>query len=105
VAPPPLRPARPRGLRFVRRGRTAVLTWAAVPRARVYRVRVRGSDGRLMTLFALPSRRSETLRNVLPGETFRATVTAVGGAALLPGGSASVTLKAVRASRPRRRKG
>ena len=84
-APRPFRPVRPGRLRFVRRGNTAVLSWGAVSGVRVYRVRVKGSDGRLNTFFARPSHRGELLPNVLPSESFTATVTAEGGQNMLPG--------------------
>jgi hypothetical protein len=100
TAPRAFRPARPGRLRLLRRGKTAVLSWGAVSGARLYRVRVKGSDGRLMTFFAKPGHRSETLLNVIPIDSLTASVTAVGGADLLPGRSATVTLRAA----PRRRR-
>jgi PKD domain len=102
TAPRAFRPARPGRLRLVRRGKTAVLSWGAVSGARLYKVRVKGSDGRLVTLFAKPSRRSEALANVIAADSFTASVTAVGGVDLLAGRPATVTLKAV--LRPRRRR-
>lgn len=103
TAPRPLRPSRPGHLRFVRHGKTGVLKWSAVAGAQVYRVRVTGSDGRLDTFFASPRRRSEVLPNVLPSESFTATVTAVGGPALLKGRSATVRLQPVKRRTRRRR--
>lgn len=100
-APRPLRPGRPTHLRFARHGSSATLSWARTAPARRYRVTIKGSDGRIDSFFAKPSRRSETIRNVLPGESFTATVQAVGGPALLPGPSAKVVLRPVRAKRRR----
>jgi hypothetical protein len=94
-APAASRPARPRGERIVRRRSSALLTWGPVSGARSYRIKVRGSDGRLETLFRKPGRRSVTVPNVLGFESFTATVTAV-GADLLLGPSASARLAAVK---------
>ncbi|HEY7830497.1 MAG TPA: hypothetical protein VIC06_08040 [Solirubrobacteraceae bacterium] len=58
------------GLRLRRQGSTALLTWAAVPGARVYRVKVRGSDGRVLTLTATPRRRGIVIAQVLPFQSF-----------------------------------
>jgi hypothetical protein len=102
TAPRAFRPARPKRLTLVRRGNKAVLSWGAVSGARLYRVRVRGSDGRLVTFFAKPARRTETLVNVIAADSFTASVTAVGGADLLSGRPATVTLRAL--GRPRRRR-
>lgn len=96
-APRAFRPARVGRLRFVRGGNTAVLSWGAVPGARVYKVRVNGGDGRLNTFFAKPGRRSETLPNVLGTVNYTATVTPVGGPDLLAGPPVSVRLAAVKA--------
>lgn len=92
-APRPFRPGRPGHARFLRRGNTAVLSWGAVNGAKVYRVKVTGSDGRIDTFFAKPSHRSETLPGVLATESFKATITAVGGKDLLEGRPVSVRLK------------
>ena len=62
-------------------------------------MRVTGSDGRLDTFFAGPSHRSEILPNVLPSESFTATVTAVGGPDMLSGPTATTSLRAVKAKR------
>jgi hypothetical protein len=63
-------------------------------------VKVRGSDGRLLTLFPSARHRSVLLTNVLPFESFTATVTAKGGSNLLPGPSATGRLAALRTHRP-----
>ncbi|HXD54014.1 MAG TPA: PKD domain-containing protein [Solirubrobacteraceae bacterium] len=99
TAPRPPRPGRPARLRFLRHGASATLSWSATPLARVYRVRIKGSDGRIDSFFAKPSRRSETIPDVLPSESFTATVQAVGGPAMLPGRVTAVALKAVRKKR------
>jgi hypothetical protein len=85
---------------FLRRGKTAVLSWGAVSGAKVYRVKVTGSDGRIDTFFAKPSQRSETLPGVLPAESFKATITAVGGKDLLEGRPAAVRLKPLKIKAP-----
>jgi PKD repeat protein len=92
TAPRAQRPARPRRVSFKRSGTTALLSWSAVAGARVYRVKIRGSDGRLQTFFRKPRQRSVRITRVLPFETFAATVTPVGGAAMLAGQSATAKL-------------
>ena len=100
TAPVLPRPGRPRGLRFVRRGGGALLSWRGVVGARSYRIKVRGSDGRLQTFFRKVAARSVSIAGVLPFESFTASVTAVGERELR-GLPASVTLKAVKLPRPR----
>jgi PKD repeat protein len=100
TAPAAPRPAKVRRLRFVRHGASALVSWAAVAGARSYRIKVRGSDGRLQTFFRKPGRLSASIANVLPFESFTATVIAV-GAHELRGRPASVTLKALKTPRPR----
>lgn len=101
TAPAARRPARPRRLRFLRRGASALVSWAPVAGARGYRIKVRGSDGRLQTFLRKSSPRSVTIANVLPFESFTASVVAV-GANELRGQAASVALKALKAPRPTR---
>jgi PKD repeat protein len=103
TAPGPFRPARPRKLRFTRRGTSAVISWGAVAGARSYRIEVRGSDGRLETFFGKPRSRGVELANVLPFESFTATITATGGPNMLPGPAATVGLRAVKPPRPTKR--
>ena len=98
-APRAFKPARPSHPRFVRSGKIAVLSWGAVSGAQLYRVKVKGSDGRLDTFFAKSGHRSGALPNVLPSESFTATVTAVGGPDMLPGPAATTSLRAVKAKR------
>jgi PKD repeat protein len=100
TAPGAFRPGRPRQARIVRRGTTALLTWRAATGARLYKIEVRGSDGRLQTFFRKPRSRSVVLANVLPFESFTATVTAEGGPNLLSGVSATVKLGPVKTRRP-----
>jgi PKD repeat protein len=95
-APGALRGGRVKGLRIVRRGVTALVSWRATPGTRLYRVLVHGSDGRLMTLLRRPGARSVLLANVLPFESFTATVAAEGGPNLLRGPTASARLPAVK---------
>jgi PKD repeat protein len=92
TAPSAQRGGRVRGLRMVRRGASALITWHASAGARLYTVKVRGSDGRLLTLRRKPGDRSVRLSNVLPFERFTATVSASGGPNVLPGPSARVAL-------------
>ena len=99
TAPPATRPGRVAHVRLVRRGRTAVLSWSAAAGAREYRVTVKGSDGRLDTFFPGRTHRSENLANVLPFESFTATVAAVGGPDMLPGRPTGARLAAVPAKR------
>jgi len=107
LAPTAFRPGRSRKVRIVRHGTAASVTWAAVPGARTYRIRVTGSDGRLESFVRKAGSRSVALANVLPFESFTATVTAVGGPNLLHGAPAKAVLKAVKPKRrrPGRRRG
>ena len=103
-APGVFRPARPKRLRLLRKGSGAVLSWAAVSGSRSYRIKVRGSDGRLLTLTRKAGNRSVTIPNVLPFESFTASVTAVGGKNLLAGPAAKIKLAALKPRRaPRKR--
>jgi PKD domain len=101
VAPGPFRPARPHRVHIARRKNAALLRWGAVKGARAYRVKVRGSDGRVESHILKASVRSVSIPHVLGFESFAATVTAVGGKNMLPGRPASVTLKAVKVRRRR----
>jgi len=92
TAPGAFRPARPHKARILRRGTSALVTWSAAAGARLYKIVVRGSDGRLATFFRKPHSRSVQLLNVLPFESFTATVTAEGGSNMLPGPRATATL-------------
>ncbi len=103
TAPGAFRPGRPRGVRIARTATGALLTWRPVAGARSYRIRVRGSDGRLETRFRGASQRSVSIPNVLGFESFTATVTAVGGKNRLAGPPATARLKPVK--RPRRHAG
>ena len=101
-APGALRGGRVRGVKLVRRGLTAVVSWGAAAGTRLYRIQVRGSDGRLETFLRKPSSRSVLLTNVLPFESFTAVVAAEGGPNLLRGPAVVGRLAAVKvkASRP-----
>lgn len=96
TAPRAFHPGRPRGVRIVRRGTGALVSWSPVAGARSYRIRVTGSDGRLETHFRKPTDRSVSIPNVLGFERFTATVTAVGGKDQLPGPAAHARLAAVK---------
>jgi len=72
-----------------------VIKWTAVGGARVYHIRVAGSDGRLQSFVRKARSRSVVLANVLPFQSLTATVTAIGGANMLHGRPARATLKAV----------
>ena len=105
-APGAVRGGRVRGVKIVRHGLTAVVTWGATAGTRQYRVQVRGSDGRRDTFLRKPGSRSVLLTNVLPFESFTATVTAEGGPNLLRGPAASAKLAAMKVNTgaPSRRK-
>jgi hypothetical protein len=92
TAPAAYRPGRSRRVEILRHGNTAVIKWASVAGARVYRVRVTGSDGRLQSF--ITKAHSVVLANVLPFESFTATVTAAGGVNMLHGRPAKATLRA-----------
>ncbi len=92
TAPGAFRPGRPRKARIVRRGTSAAITWSAVAGARQYKVVVHGSDGRLQTFFRKSHSRSAQLVNVLPFESFIATIVAEGGPNMLPGPRATAKL-------------
>ncbi len=94
TAPPALRPGRIRRARFTRHGASALLTWSAAPGAREYRVRITGSDGRIVTAFTAPGHRSVALGEVLATERFTATITPLGGPNMLPGRSLTARLGA-----------
>ena len=107
TAPGAFRPGRPRKARIARHGTSATITWSAVAGARQYKIVVRGSDGRLQTFFRKPHSRSAQLVNVLPFESFTATVTAEGGPNMLPGPGATARLAPLKIVRPsvKRRRG
>ncbi len=92
AAPGAFRPAKPRHARIARHGTTATITWGAVGGAREYKIVVHGSDGRLQTFFRKPHTRSAQLVNVLPFESFTATIAAEGGKNMLPGPKVAVRL-------------
>lgn len=100
TAPGAFRPGRPRKPKITRHGTTAAITWSAVAGARQYKIVVHGSDGRLQTFFRKPHSRSAQLVNVLPFESFTATVTAEGGPYLLPGPKATAKLAPLRIKVP-----
>ncbi len=110
TAPGAFRPARPRHTRIARHGTAATITWGAVAGAREYKIVVHGSDGRLQTFFRKPSARSAQLVNVLPFESFTATIVAEGGKNMLAGPKATVRLVPLKtrvphpAKRPRGKK-
>ncbi len=110
TAPGAFKPAKPRHARIVRRGTTAAITWGAVAGAREYKIVVRGSDGRLQTFFRKPHSRSAQLANVLPFESFTATIVAEGGKNMLAGPKATARLAPLKikvphhARRPGRKK-
>jgi PKD repeat protein len=92
TAPGAFRPGRPRHARIVRHGTSAAITWGAVAGARQYKIVVHGSDGRFVTFFRKPHSRSVQLVNVLPFESFTATIAAEGGKNMLPGPRATARL-------------
>ncbi len=96
VAPAPLRGGRVGHLRIIRHDGSALVTWGAATNTREYKIKVKGSDGRLQTLIRTPGSRSVSVANVLPFESFTTTVAAVGGPNMLPGKPAIVRLEAVK---------
>jgi PKD domain len=100
TAPGAFRPGRPHKARILRRGTSALVTWSAAVGARLYKIVVRGSDGRLATFFRKPHSRSVQLLNVLPFESFTATVTAEGGSNMLPGPKATAKLAPLKVKVP-----
>jgi hypothetical protein len=68
---------------------------------------VHGSDGRLQTFFRKPHTRSAQLVNVLPFESFTATIAAEGGKNMLSGPKATVRLAPlkIRVPHPAKRPG
>ncbi len=96
-APTALRGGRLTHLRLVRRGNgTAVLSWAPTRGARGYRVKLRGSDGRLVTALLPAGRHTLTLREAYPWDAYTASVRALAGADLLPGPTAHARLRAAK---------
>ncbi len=96
TAPSAARGGRVRGARIARHGTTALLSWRATAGARLYKITVEGSDGRVQRFNRPASRRSVTLTNVLPFERFTASVAAEGGPNLLPGPATKVHLGPLR---------
>jgi PKD repeat protein len=97
-APAALRGGRVTRVRLVRRGQgTVVLSWAPTHGARGYRVKVRGSDGRLVTALLPAGRHTLTLRKAYPWDAYQASVRALAGADLLPGPTAHARLRAAKA--------
>lgn len=105
VAPAAMRPGRPGRVRIVRHGVSASVSWGMAKGARAYRLKVRGSDGRVQSLLIPARRHSVVLANVLPFQSLTVTVSAKGGPNLLQGPSAVGRLAIVKArarSIPRR---
>lgn len=96
TAPGAARGGRVRGLRIARHGTAALLSWRATPGARLYKVTVQGSDGRVQRFNRKAAGRGVALTNVLPFESFTATVVAEGGPNLLPGPAAKARLAPLR---------
>ncbi|HEY2767025.1 MAG TPA: PKD domain-containing protein [Solirubrobacteraceae bacterium] len=108
TAPSAARGGRVRGARISRHGTTALLTWRPTAGARLYKITVEGSDGRVQRFDRKASGRSVTLTNVLPFESFTATVVADGGPNLLPGPATKMRLHPLRLAahhRPSHRRG
>ncbi len=101
TAPGAQRGGRVPGVRIVRKGLTALVSWPRASNARLYRVLVHGSDGRVQTFLRKPNGRSVQLENVLPFESFTATVTANGGPNLLAGPPTTGRLLPVKTKTPR----
>jgi hypothetical protein len=103
TAPAAFRPGRSHKVKIARHGTSATVTWSPVAGVRIYRIKVRGSDGRLQSFFRKPNRRSVSLSNVLPFESFTASIVAV-GPNLVSGRPASGKLAAVKVKRPKSKK-
>jgi hypothetical protein len=103
TAPGGFKPSKPRKVKIVRHGASATVTWSGVSGVRTYRIKVRGSDGRLQSFFRTPNRRSVSISNVLPFESFTASVVGV-GPNLVSGRPASGRLAPVKAERPKSKK-
>ncbi|MGH2913156.1 MAG: hypothetical protein ACRDJ3_11850, partial [Solirubrobacteraceae bacterium] len=103
TAPAAFKPGKARKVKIARHGTTATVTWSAVSGTRTYRIKVRGSDGRLQSFFRKANRRSVTFSNVLPFESFTASVVAV-GPNLVSGRPASGRLAPVKVKHPKSKK-
>lgn len=75
-APAPARPARVRGLKVRRSGRSAVVRWRKVKGATTYLVRVKVTKGTKMRIVRLVSRRSFRVRRVPKSSVVSVSVTA-----------------------------
>jgi hypothetical protein len=102
TAPSAARGRRVRGARISRHGTAALLTWRPTAGARLYKITVEGSDGRVQRFDRKAAGRSVTLTNVLPFESFTATIVAEGGPNLLPGPASTVRLRPLRLAAHRR---
>jgi PKD repeat protein len=103
TAPAAFRPGKARKVKIARHGTSATVTWSAVAGVRTYRIKVRGSDGRLQSFFRKANRRSVSLSNVLPFESFTASVVAV-GPNMLAGHPVSGRLAPVKTKLPKAKK-
>ena len=99
LAPAAQRPSRTGRVRITRRGVNALVSWGAALRARSYAVRVKGSDGRLLSLSVGARHHAVLVRNVLPFQSLSVSVRARGGPNLLAGPAARGGLPAVRRRR------
>jgi PKD repeat protein len=101
-ASPAIRGGRVKRLRFSRHGQTtAVLSWAPTPGARGYRVKIRGTDGRLVTELLPAKRHSVTLQQAFPWDGYTASVRAIAGKNLLKGPTAHAQLRVEKLTRPK----
>jgi PKD repeat protein len=103
TAPSAFRPGKPRKVKLARHGSSATLTWSAVAGVRTYRIKVKGSDGRLQSFFRKANRRSVSISNVLPFESFTASVVGT-GPNLVSGRPATGRLAAVKVKHPKGKK-
>jgi PKD repeat protein len=100
TAPGALKPGKPRKVKIARYGSAAAIAWGAASGARSYRIKLRGSDGRLQTFFRKANSRDVSFSNVLPFESFTAQVVAV-GPNLLHGPTATGKLAPVKVKHPK----
>jgi PKD repeat protein len=101
-ANPAIRGGKVKRLRFIRHGQTAaVLSWAPTPGARGYEVKIRGTDGRLITELLPAKRHSVALQQAFPWDGYTASVRAIAGKDLLAGPTAHAKLQIEKPKQPK----
>jgi hypothetical protein len=79
-APRPAHPRSPRGVRIVRHGMKAIVTWTPARGARTYDVRVKVSDGRRLLFSRKADKRRVVVKGVLKQWHVRAAVVGINAA-------------------------